>query len=102
MVEDQRVAHDVLGYTVRRCLGVFYADYGMVGSHDSDWLHHTMNVLVWVFSRYGLVANVVKSRTITLQPRVLRAGMLEEAMEQKFTGVGDSYRVRIRRCIPCP
>ena len=39
------VAHDGLGETVRRFLGVFYADYGMLGSCDSDWLHHTMKVL---------------------------------------------------------
>ena len=31
-VEDQRVAHDGLGDTVRGCLVVFYADDGMVGS----------------------------------------------------------------------
>ena len=29
-VEDQRVAHDRLGDTVGRCLGVFYDDDGMV------------------------------------------------------------------------
>ena len=35
-VEDQRVDHDGLGETVGRCLGVFYADDGMVGSRESD------------------------------------------------------------------
>ena len=102
MVEDQRVSHDGLGETVRRCLGVFYADYGMVGSHESDWLQHAMNILVGIFRRYGLAANISNSSTITLQPRVLQVGMLEEAMAQKCTGVGDSYRVRLRRWIPCP
>ena len=31
-MEDQRVDHDGLGETVGWCLGVFYADGGMVGS----------------------------------------------------------------------
>ena len=48
-VEDQRVSHDRMGEAVGRCLGVFYADDGMVGSRDSEWLHHLMNVLVGLF-----------------------------------------------------
>ena len=39
-VEDQWVDHERLGETVGRCLGVFYADDGMVGSRDADWLYH--------------------------------------------------------------
>ena len=84
-----------------RCLGVFYADDGMVGSRNSDWLQHTMNVLVRIFRSYGLVANIEKSRTMTCQPGSLRTGMSEEAMPLKCTGVGDSYRLRLRRRIPC-
>ena len=48
-VEDKMVAHDRLGETVGRCLGVFYANDGMVGSRDANWLlwmQHLMNVLV--------------------------------------------------------
>ena len=48
-VEDQRVAHDGLGETVRRCMGVFYTYDGMVGSRDADWMQHSMNVLVGFF-----------------------------------------------------
>ena len=32
IVVDQRVAYDGLGETVGQCLGVLYANYGMVGS----------------------------------------------------------------------
>ena len=39
-------------------MGFFYANNGMFGSHESDWLHHTMNVLVGLFRRYGVAANV--------------------------------------------
>ena len=89
-VEDQRVAYDGLGETVGRCLGAFYADDGMVGSRDPDWLQHVMNVLFGLFQMYGLAANVVKSRTMTCQLGALRPGMSEEAKALKCTGVGDS------------
>ena len=83
MVEDQRVVHDGLGDTIGRFLGVFYANNAMVGSRDSDWLQHATNVLVGLFRRYSLGANVAKSRTMTFQNGALRAGMSEEAMALK-------------------
>ena len=101
-VEDQRVAHDGMGKTVGRCLGVFYANDGMVGSREPDWLQHTMNILVGLFRRYGLAANVNKSHTMTCQPGAIWAGMLEDAMALKCTGVGDSYQERLQRRIPYP
>ena len=60
IVEDQRLTNDGLGDTVRRCLGVFYANNGMVSSRDPDWLQNTTNILVGLFRRYGLEANVAK------------------------------------------
>ena len=101
-VEYQRVAQDLLGETVGRCVGVFYAGDDMVILHDSDWLQHAMNVLVGLFRRYVLVSNIPKSHIMTLHTGELRAGMSEEAMALKCTGVGDSYQVRLRRRIPCP
>ena len=82
-VEDQRVPQDELGETVGICLGVFYADNGMVGSRDSDWLQHVLNVLVGLFRRYDLAANIATSRTMTCQSGSLKAGMSEEAMALK-------------------
>ena len=48
-VEDQRVAHDGMGEAFGQCLGVFYANYSMVGSRDAEWIQHLMNVLVSLF-----------------------------------------------------
>ena len=94
-LEEQRVDHDGLRDTVGRCLGVFYDENGMVDSRNPDCLQHATNVLLGLFRRYGLVANVKKSRIMTCQPGALQAGMSEEAMALKFTGVGDSYWVRL-------
>ena len=73
-VEDQRVAHYGMGDTVGRFLVFFHADTVMVCSHDPDWMQHTMNAIVVLFRRYGLVANVTKSRTMICQPGTLREG----------------------------
>ena len=100
-LEDQRVAHDGLGETVGQCLELFYADDGMVGSRDSDWLQNAMNALVGLFRRYVLAANVTKSHTMTCQTGALRAGMSEESMALKCTGAADSYQMRLQRRIPC-
>ena len=99
-VEDQRVAHGGLGETVGHCLRVFYDDDGMVGSRNPDWLQYATKTRVGLFRRNVLASNVAKSLTMTRQPGALRARMSEEAMALKCMGVGDLYRVRIRRRIP--
>ena len=101
-LEDQRFAHNGMGENVRCFLGLFYDNDGMVGSRDSEWLQNLMNVLFGLFQRYGLTANVTKSCTITCQPGSLRLGMLEDSRALKWTGVGDYYRARLRKRIPCP
>ena len=100
-VEDQRVAHYRLVETSRQFLGVFYAYDVMVGSRDAEWLQHSMHVLVGLFRRYGLASNVAKSCTMTCQPGSLRSGISEEAKALKCTGLDESYRVQLRRRIPC-
>ena len=85
-VENQRVYHDGLGVTIRRCLGVFYANDCMVVSRDADLLQHAINVMVGLFQRYGLAANVAKSCTMTYQPGALRLGMSTEANALKCLG----------------
>ena len=95
-VEDNRVAQNGLGEAVGRCLRVFYANDNMLGSIDPDWMQHLMNVLVDLFRRYGLTANVSNSLLMTCQPSALRSGVSKESKALKCTGVVDSYRVSIR------
>ena len=95
IVEEQRVDHDGLGDTAGRCLGVFYANDGMVGSRYADWLQHLMNVLVGLLRRYGLTANVAKLLTMMCQTGSLLSGMAEEAKALNCMGVGDSNQVRL-------
>ena len=90
-VDEHRVDNEGQVETVGRFLGVFYSNNVMVGSRNLDWIQHAMNVLVGLFRRYGLTANVANSCTMTCQPGALTAGMLEKAMELKCTGLGDLY-----------
>ena len=82
-VEYQRVAHDSMGEAVGRFLGVFYADNSMVVSRESEWLQHSMNVLVGLFLWHGLTAKFSKSRMMMYQPGALSSGMSEEAKALK-------------------
>ena len=79
IVKYHRVSLNGLVENMGRCLRVFYAGDGMVGSRDSDWLQHSMNIFIVLFRSYGLVANVSKSCTMICQPGALRSGILEEA-----------------------
>ena len=101
-VEYQRMAHNGMGETFKQCLGVFYSNDGMVISRDSAWLQHSMNILIYLFQRYGLAANIDKPHTMTCQPNTLRSGMSEYTKQLKCTEMGDSYNERLRRRIPCP
>ena len=73
----------------------------MIGSRDPDWLHRLTNLMVGLFQRYGLADNVTKSCLMTCQPGALRSRVSVEDKALKCTGVGESYRVRIQRRIPC-
>ena len=96
IVKDQAVAQEGLGLNVGRFLRVLYADEGMIGAQDSEYIQNALNVLIGLFWRYGIVANIAKYRTITCQPRTLQSGMSEEAVNRRCTGVGASYCEQLR------
>ena len=74
----------------------------MVISIDLDWLQHLMKVLIGIFWKYGLAADVAKSGTMICRPSDFRSGMSEQARELKGKGLGDSYHERLYQQIPRP
>ena len=74
----------------------------MVVSQDPEWLQGSLNVLIVLFRRYKLVANVAKSKVMTCHPVTLYYGMFEEAVGPCCMGRGAAYRNRSRRRIPFP
>ena len=65
MVEDQLVSQEGMGLAVGRFLGLFYSKNGMVGSWDLEWFQGSLNVIIRLFHRYGLVVNVANSKAMT-------------------------------------
>ena len=65
MLEDQLVDQEGLGLAIGRCLVLLYADYGVVGLRDPEWIQGALNVLVGLFHWYILVVIVAKSKAVT-------------------------------------
>ena len=70
-VEDLSSTHEELGMAVGRCMGMFYANGRMIVSRDPEWLQGTINVIIRLFRRVGLMDNVKKSKTMPFQPGVI-------------------------------
>ena len=75
MVEYGSVVHDGLGHAAGRILGMFYTDDGILVSQDLEWLQGTLNILIGLLWRIGLVANVTKSNTTTCPPGAIISGI---------------------------
>ena len=69
-----------MGIAVGRLLVLFYANNKMVVFQDPEWLQGTLNVIIDLFHRYGLVANIAKSKAMKFQPGTLPSEISEEAM----------------------
>ena len=101
IVYDELVAHDGLGLAVGRCTGMIYAGDSLVGSRDPEGLQGALNVLIGLFRKYGLVANIAKSKDMMCQPGDIQYGMSEEEVGWQSMGRGVTYKERLRRRIPC-
>ena len=53
---------------IGRCMEIFYADDGMIGLREPKWLQWSINVLIGIFRRVSLMANVAKYNTMNCQP----------------------------------
>ena len=74
-MEDESAKHEVLGMTIGRCIGLFYADDGMIGSRYPEWFQEAINVIIELFRRVGLMSNVAKSKIMTCQTGAICMGM---------------------------
>ena len=84
---------------------VFYADDGMVGALDPEWLQGAFSALVAIFDRVGLQTNVDKTVSMACHPcRAGSGNRTAEGYRQRITGDGNSFweqqqeRVACREC----
>ena len=81
---------------------VFYADDGMVGATDPQWLQGTFSALVAIFDRVGLRTNVNKTVSMACQPcRAGSGNRTPDGYRRRVTGGGLSYRERQRERVAC-
>ena len=83
-------------------LAVFYADDGMVGATDPEWLQGVFSALVAIFDRVGLQTNIDKTVSMACQPcRAGSGNRTAEGYRQRITGEGKSFRERQRERVAC-
>ena len=81
---------------------VFYADDGMVGATDPQWLQGAFSALVAIFDRVGLLTNVDKTVSMACQPcRGGSGNRTPEGYRRRVTGEGLSWRERQRERVAC-
>ena len=91
-VDDDNVICNRMGHAVVQIVGVLYKDDGLIVFQDTEWLQGSLNVLIGLFHRIGLMANVAKSKIITCHPGTIRSIMLEEVVGQRSTRKGATYQ----------
>ena len=83
-------------------MAVFYADDGMVGATDPQWLQGAFSALVAIFDRVGLQTNVDKTVSMACQPcRAGSGNRTAEGYRRRVTGEGKSFRERQRDRVAC-
>ena len=74
---------------------VFYADDGMVGASDPEWLQGAFSALLAIFDRVGLQTNVDKTVSMACHPcRAGSGNRTAKGYRRRITGDGNSFRER--------
>jgi len=100
--DDGAVAVSGFGTHVSEKGVFFYADDGLLGSRDAEWLQQALDVLVDLFMRLGLYTNTTKTVTMTCTPGYIRTHQSDTTYGRRIGGGGLSYRERQRRRVECP
>ena len=81
---------------------VFYADYGMVGASDPEWLQGAFSALVAIFDRVGLQTNADKTVSMACHPCWAGSGnRTAEGYRRRKTVDGNAFQERHRERVAC-
>ena len=78
-IDNPAATHDGVGEAVGQELGVFYAENGIIASHNTKGVQGDINFLIGLFRIIGPRANITKSKTMTCHTGDIRSGMSAEA-----------------------
>ena len=73
----------------------------MVASSDPGWLQGAFNTLVGLFDRVGLRTNFGKTVGMVCHPCQATGNLTTEAYRRGVTGVGLTYRERLKDQVAC-
>lgn len=91
-----------LGPDIKDKAALFYADDGLLGSTDPDWLQQAFDVLVDLFERVGLRTNTDKTKVMICMPGHIRDRVSAAAYKRPRDSQGETYRPRKKRHVSCP
>ena len=100
VVDDDNGINNRMGHAVGQSMEVLYKDDGLIVFQDPEWLQGSLNVIIGLFHRIGLMANVSKSKMMKFHPGKTRSVLLEEVVGQRSTRKGATHRERLRRLLP--
>ena len=80
---------------------MFYANNGMVASSDLVWLQGAFNALVGLFDKVGPQTNAGKTVGMVCHPCQAAGNLSTEAYGRRITGMGQSYRERLKDQVAC-
>ena len=74
-MEEKSAIHNEIRMSVGRSMGLFYADEGLIGPQDPEWLQEILSIFIGLFHRVGLMANIAKYNTMACQSRAILTRM---------------------------
>ena len=69
-------------------LAEFYADDGIITNREPERLHHSLDALVALFERVGLITNMEKTKDMAMIPGKIRTRLIEEIYANLIEGLG--------------
>jgi exonuclease III len=102
-MDDGAETTEGFGFNVFEKIACFYADDGMIGARDNEWLQVAISRLADLFDRIGLQTNTSKTEAMTCHPGSIRNRMSTEAYKRNrgVDGHNDTFRQRQRRRVEC-
>ena len=91
-VDDDTVIQDSLVHAVGRSMEVVYEDDGLIGSREPEWLQGSLNVLIGLFLRIGLMTNVANYKKNDVSSR--------DDLIENVRGSNGMNNYGERRCLP--
>jgi hypothetical protein len=97
-LDDGAETTEGFGHNVFDKIACFYADDGMIGARDNEWLQVAILRLTYLFDRIGLQTNTTKTEAMTCLP-----GPIQEAYKRNrgVEGNADTFCQRQRRHVEC-